>query len=151
VRRPPSDFFIEEELLGYFFRILDDRVNNTLEELELKVPRLEIGGRSMREAVCPDIYITGCERTEKERIIRMDGYSVTLTFPVPESDEADLYCYAYAAAFEKALDANPSLSGFASRAVITGKKYIRPKKPGCGEEWKLVLSVRVTVEHQHPC
>jgi hypothetical protein len=33
-----------------------------------------------------------------------------------------------------------------NRAVLTGKKYIRPKKPGCGEEWKLVLSVRVTVE-----
>jgi hypothetical protein len=27
-----------------------------------------------------------------------------------------------------------------------GKKYIRPKKPGCGEEWKLVISVRITVE-----
>jgi hypothetical protein len=150
VVRPTSDFFIEEELLGCFFRILDDRVNNSLEELELKVPRIELGGGVVRGAVCPDVCITGCERTEKERIIRMDGYAATITFPVPESEEADLYCYAYAAAFEKALDANPSLDGFASRAVITGKKYIRPKKPGCGEGWKLVLSVRVTVETQQP-
>jgi hypothetical protein len=145
-----NDFFIEEEIDGCFFRILDDRMNNTLEELELKVPPLEIGGGSGGNAVYPDVYITGCERTEKERVIRIDSYAVTITFPVPESEEADLYCYAYAAAFEKALDANPSLDGFADRAVLTGKKYIRPKKPGCGEGWKLVLSVRVTVETLHP-
>jgi hypothetical protein len=82
----------------------------------------------------------------------MDTYSVSVTFPVPDSEEAAVYCYAYAAAFEKALEANPTLGGMVSRAVLTGKKYIRPKKPGCGEEWKLVLSVRVTVErvlHAH--
>jgi hypothetical protein len=149
--RPTSDFFIEEELLGCFFRILDDRVNNSLEELELKVPRLEVGGGAVRGAVYPDVFLYECERTEKERIIRIDAYSASITFPVPDRGEADVYCYAYAAAFEKALDADPTFGGMVNRAVLTGKKYIRPKKPGCGEEWKLVLTVRVTVEHQHPC
>jgi hypothetical protein len=66
---------------------------------------------------------------------------------VPDNEEADVYCYAYAAAFEKALDANPALVGdMVNRAILTGKKYTRPKKPNCGEEWKLVLSVRVIVE-----
>jgi hypothetical protein len=141
-----NDFFIEEEIDGCFFRLLDEQVNYFLRELELAVPPLDVGGEPGRDAVCPDIYITECERTEKERIVRTDAYSVTITFPVPDGELADLRCYAYASAFEKALGFNPTLGDIANSAVMTGKKYIRPKKPGCGEEWKLVISVRVTVE-----
>jgi hypothetical protein len=156
-----NDFFIEEEIHGRFFRLLDDQMGYLLEEmalkvpplkeLEMKVPPLEVGGRPGRDAVYPDVYITECERTEKERIILTDAYSVLITFPVPESEDGDLYCYAYASAFEKTLDLNPTLEGIASRAVLTGKKYIRPKKPHYGEGWKLILSVRVTVENKHSC
>jgi hypothetical protein len=45
---------------------------------------------------------------------------VSITFPVPESEFADLYCYAYAAAFEKALDLNTlieDLTGAAHEAI----------------------------------
>jgi hypothetical protein len=118
--------------------------------MELTVPLVNIGGRPRGDAVCPDVYISECERTEKERIIRLDTYMVVITFPVPESEFADLYCYAYALAFDKALEANPILEGTVSSALLTGKKYIRPKKPGCGEEWKLIISMRVTVENPLP-
>jgi hypothetical protein len=144
-----NDFFIEEEIDGCFYRLLDEQVNYFLREMELTVPPLDVGGKSGGDAVYPDVSISECERTEKERIIRIDAYSVSITFPVPESEFADLYCYAYAAAFEKALDLNPTLGDMVSRAVLTGKNYIRPKKPGCGEEWKLVLTLRVTVEKVH--
>jgi hypothetical protein len=141
-----NDFFIEEEIDGCFARLLDEQVNSFLRELELTVPPLDVGGKPGRDAVYPDIYITECERSEKERVIRIDAYSVTITFPVPESDISDLYCYAYASAFDKALGINPTLGGIVNSAEMTGKKYIRPKKPGCGEEWKLIVAVRVTVE-----
>jgi hypothetical protein len=140
------DFFIEEEITGCFFRLLDEQVNYFLRELELTLPPLDVGGTPGGDAVYPDIFISECERTEKERIIRIDAYTVTITFPVPESEFADLYCYAYASAFDKALGFNPTLGDIVSRAVMTGKKYIRPKKPNCGEEWKLVIAVRATVE-----
>jgi hypothetical protein len=146
-----NDFFIEEEIDGCFYRLLDEQVNSFLREMELAVPPLDVGGKPGGNAVYPDVFLSEYERSEKERIIRMDAYSVSVTFPVPDSVEADVYCYAYAAAFEKALEANPTLGGIVSRAVLAGKKYIRPKNPGCGEEWKLVLTVRVTVENQHPC
>jgi hypothetical protein len=141
-----NEFFIEEAIDGAFFRMLDEQVNYFLRELELTVPPLDVGGRPGGDAVYPDIYISECERTEKERIIRIDAYTVSITFPVPESDLADLYCYAYASAFDKALGLNPTLGDLVSRAVVTGKKYIRPKTLNCGEEWKLVVTVRVTVE-----
>jgi hypothetical protein len=141
-----NDFFIEEEIEGRFLRLLDEPVNDFLQEMELKTPPLDVCGKPGGDAVYPDVFLSECERTEKERIIRIDAYAVAITFPVPDREEADVYCYAYAAAFEKALDVNPTLGGMVNRVVLTGKKYIRPKKPGCGEEWKLVLTLRVTIE-----
>jgi hypothetical protein len=60
-----------------------------------------------------------------------------------------LYCYGYASAFEKALKENVTLGGIADRAVITGKKYVQPKKPNCGEGWGLMLTLRVTTEQMN--
>jgi hypothetical protein len=40
----------------------------------------------------------------------------------------------------------PTLGGVVDRAVVTGKKYVAPKKKDCGESWSLVVTVRVTVE-----
>jgi hypothetical protein len=140
------DLFIEEEIDGAFIRLLDEPVNYYLREGELSVPPLDVGGRPGRDAVYPEITISECERTEKERIVQTDTYSLTITFPVPEQEEAEEYCYAYAAALERALGVNPTLGGMVNRVVMTGKKYIRPKKPHCGEDWKLVVTLRVTVE-----
>jgi hypothetical protein len=92
------------------------------------------------------VALASCERTEKERIILLDAYSLTITFSMPENPESELYCYAYANAFDKALGENVTLGGVAERAVITAKKFIPPKKPSFGQGWEMVISLRVTVE-----
>jgi hypothetical protein len=90
--------------------------------------------------------LSTCERTEKERVIQQDAFSLSISFTLQEHDDGELYCYGYTYAFGKALGADVTLGGIADRAVITGKKYLPPKKPNCGEGWGLVLSLRVTVE-----
>jgi hypothetical protein len=97
------------------------------------------------------ITLSTCERSEKERIIRLDAYTLTIAFTVPEhpSDQMSVgerNCYAYAASVATALGENPTLGGAASRAVLTGKKYAPPKHPGTGEGWEAVLTLRITVE-----
>jgi hypothetical protein len=47
---------------------------------------------------------------------------------------------------EKAIAEDPALGGVASRAVLTRKKYVPPKKPHCGEKWEVILTVRVVTE-----
>jgi hypothetical protein len=94
------------------------------------------------------VALASCERTEKERIVLLDAYSLTVTFTMPENPESELYCYAYATAFDKALGEDVTLGGVADRAVITGKKYNQPKKPHCGEDWEVVVTVRVTVANE---
>jgi hypothetical protein len=138
--------FIEEILLNSVKKLLAARVNELLGEMEYLIPPIEFGNYRGGSAVVPAVTLSTCERTEKERIIRVDAYTLTLSFPVRESPEAELQCYAYAAAVDKALREDPVLGGTASRAVITGKKYAPPKTPHCGEGWTVVLTLRVTVE-----
>jgi hypothetical protein len=92
------------------------------------------------------ISLFTCERSEKERIIRLDAYSLTITFTVPEHPEGERNCYAYASSVATALGENPTLGGIADRAVLTGKKYVPPKQGGTGGDWEVVMTLRVTVE-----
>jgi hypothetical protein len=126
-------------------------VNELLEETEYPIPPVEFGGYRGGSAVVPVIALSTCERSEKERIIRLDAYTLTITFTVPEhpSDQRSVgerNCYAYAASVAAALGEDPSLGGAASRAVLTGKKYVRPKCAGTGAEWGVILTLRVVVE-----
>jgi hypothetical protein len=139
-------YFIEEVIIGALMRLVDERVNEILAEGELSVPPLDVCGLPGGGAVCPDFFLSECERVEKERMLRVDAYSVSISFTVSERDDTEAYCYAYAAAVDRALEENPALNGAVSRAALTGKKYVPPKTPYCGEGWKLVLSIRVTVE-----
>jgi hypothetical protein len=58
-----------------------------------------------------------------------------------------LHCYAYSGAVSRALYDDPTLGGTVDRAVITGKKYIQPKKTHCGDGWQVIISVRLTIEN----
>lgn len=138
--------FIETKIIGEIQRLLTGRVNELLGEIELSIPLIEFGDYRSGSVVVPVITLSSCEQTEKERIIRMDAYSLTVAFAFPESSESELYCYAYAAAVCKALEENPTLGGIADRTVLTGKKYNQPKKPQYGEGWELVISLRITRE-----
>ena len=139
--------FIEEILLNSLKKLLSDRVNELLGEMEYPIPPIEFG-RSVSGgyAVTPVLRLSTCERSEKERIIRLDAYTLTITFIVPERPGGERNCYAYASSVAAALRNDPTLGGVVDRAVLTGKKYTPPKQSGTEGDWEVVLTVRIVVE-----
>jgi hypothetical protein len=137
--------FIEEIILNSVKKLLLGRVNEILGEAQFSIPPVEFGNYRGGSAIAPVISLSTCERTEKERIIRLDAYTLTITFAVPERNDSELFCYAYAAAVDRALAEDPALGGVAERAVLTGKKYVEPKTPYCGDCRNVVLTLKVSV------
>jgi hypothetical protein len=131
---------IEPRILCAVRKLLTGRVNELMQNAELKIPVID------DYLMNPTIELTSCEQTEKERIIRVDAYSLTITFLMPDTPESELHCYAYAGAISRVIYENPTLGGVAERVSIAGRKYIKPTKSNCGEEWRLVISLRITVE-----
>ena len=138
--------FVEQQIIEAVRKLLTGRVNGILNETQFVIPVIEFVGNGGEYAVAPLLNLSTCERTEKERIIRLDSYSLTITFTLTESPDSELHCYAYSGAVGRAVYENPTLGGVVNRAVILAKKYIPPKVLHCGEAWGLVLSLRVTVE-----
>ena len=138
--------FIEQEIITAVRKLLTGKVNELLDDTEYHIPLIEFSDYRGGTAVSPVISFSSCEQSEKERIIRLDTYSLTITFSLPETPESELHCYAYSGAVSRAFFDDPSLGGVADRALITNKKYIPPKNPHCGEGWGLTISLRVTVE-----
>jgi hypothetical protein len=142
--------FVEEKLLNAVRGLLSGRVNELLGETEYPIPPIEFGtyrGGSVVVGACsPVISLSTCERSEKERIIRLDAYTLTVTFTVPEWPSGERNCYAYASSVATALWENPTLGGVAGRAVLTGKKYVPLKCEETGGDWTVILTLRVTVE-----
>jgi hypothetical protein len=144
------DLFVEEAIIGAIKRLLVGRVNEVLGEAELPLPFIELGEYRGGGVVVPVVELATCERTEKERVIRVDAYAVTIGFAVAESlaegGDGERCCYAYAAAVEKAIREDPALGGAADRVVLSGKKYMPPRYAGSGAGWEVVLPLRVTIE-----
>jgi hypothetical protein len=138
--------FIEQQIIEAVRQALTERINENLRDMRFAVSPIEYSDYCGDSAVIPSITLSSCERTEKERIVRLDAYSLTVTFSLPETPESEKYCFAYSGAVSRAIYDNPTLGGIADRIVVTGKKYLSPKKPNCGEGWSLVISLRVTVE-----
>ena len=138
--------FVEVKILGAVRKLLVVRVNEILGDLEFPMPAIEFGEFAGVTAVSPAISLSNCERSEKERIIRLDAYFLAITFSLPETPESELHCYAYASAICMALEEDSTLGGIVDRTVISGKKYVPPKKPNCGVGWEMVLTLRITVE-----
>jgi len=141
--------FIEQQIVSAVRKLLTGRVNEILEGWEFLVPVVEFGNIGSGYATTPIVTLASCERTEKERIIRLDAYSLTISFSLQEHPDGEMYCYGYAHAFRKALGENVTLGGIADRAEITGIKYIQPKKQNCGVGWEMVLTLRITVEEMN--
>jgi hypothetical protein len=133
-------------LLNSVKRLLAGRVNELLGETEYPIPPIEFGTYRNCSAVVPVITLSACERSEKERIVRLDAYSLTIAFAVPEHPTGDRNCYAYAASVATALGEDPTLGGVVDRAELTGKQYSPPKCAGTGADWGATLTLRVTVE-----
>jgi hypothetical protein len=122
------------------------RVNELLGETEYPIPPIELSNYRGGSIVSPVITLSACERSEKERIIRLDAYTLTIAFAVPEYPAGERNCYAYASTVATALREDPAMDGVASRVVLTGKKYSPPKQCGTGGDWGLVLTLRIIVE-----
>jgi hypothetical protein len=139
--------FIEEILLNSVKKLLSGPVNQLLAETEYPIPPIEFG-RSLSggHVLTPVLRLSSCEQTEKERIIRLDAYTLTITFTVPEHPEAERNAYAYAWAAARALQENPTLGGITDRAILIGKKYVPSKCAGTGADWETVLTLRIIVE-----
>jgi hypothetical protein len=142
-----KELFIEEIIINSLKKLLSDRVNELLGGTEYPIPLIEFG-RSLTggHTVTPVLQLSTCERSEKERIVRLEAYTLTLTFTVPEWPGGEGNCYAYAWAAAMALQENPTLGGTVDRAELTGKKYVPPKQSGTGGDWVLILTLRITVE-----
>jgi len=138
--------FIELQIITAVRGLLSGKVNELLGDLGFFIPLVEFGNYTGADVVVPVVALSSCERSEKERIIRLDAYSVSITFNLPDTEESEFNCYAYSAVVGKALELNPTLGGVADRVIITGKKYVEPKKQGCGGEWQIVISLRITIE-----
>jgi hypothetical protein len=138
--------YIEEILLNAVKKLLAGRVNELLAETEYPIPPIECGGYRGGSCVVPVISLSSCERSEKERIVRLDAYTLTVAFTMPEWPGGERNCYAYAATVATALKEDPTLGGIADRAELAGKKYAPPKQSGTGGEWEVILTLRITVE-----
>jgi len=137
---------IELQIVSAVRELLSGKVNELLGDLQFFIPLVEFGNYAGADVVVPVVALASCERSEKERLILVEAYSVSITFTLPDMEESEFNCYAYSAVVARALELNPTLGGIADRAVITGKKYIEPKKANCGEGWQLILTLRITVE-----
>ena len=138
--------FIEQKIINAVKKLLTGKFNDILREFDFQIPFVEFGIFRGVNVIAPLVSLASCEQTEKERIVKQDTYTVTVTFPVLDTVESELFCYAYAAAFQKALCDDVTLGGVADRAVITNKKYVQPKKVNCGMDWELIISLRIIVE-----
>jgi hypothetical protein len=146
-----KSLFIEEIIINSVKSLLTGRVNELLGETEYPIPPIEFAKYRGGSAVVPVITLSTCERSEKERIVLMDAYTLSITFIVPEhpSDQRSVgerNCYAYAASVATALGEDPTLGGAVDRAELTGKKYSPPKCAGTGADWGVTLTLRVTTE-----
>jgi hypothetical protein len=138
--------FIEQQIITAVRGILTGRGNELLGSVEYVIPLFEFGDYDGASVVVPALSIGMCELTEKERIIRLSAYSLTISINVPEHSDSELHSYIYAWAVCRAVEQNPTLGGVVDRAVITQKKFISPKKPYCGQCWETVITLRITVE-----
>jgi len=138
--------FTEQKIINAIKKLLTGNFNAYLLQLDFQISVVEFGIFRGVNVIAPLITLASCEQTEKERIVKQDAYSMTVTFPVLDTVESELFCFAYADAFQKVLVDDETLVGVADRAIITAKKYVPPKKPNCGMDWELIISLRISVE-----
>ena len=73
--------FIEQQIVDAVRKLLTGKVNEKLNNWNFFFPLIEFSGYSGASANVPVISLSSCEQTEKERIIRQDAYTITISFP----------------------------------------------------------------------
>jgi hypothetical protein len=132
---------IEEKILGGVWELVLNGVNDALESIDDDVPAVErrgdcLAGDYVKRRMNGTVGMKAVQRTEKERIVRLDAYAVEVTFNASLED-----CYRYAYALDKAIEADATLGGLADRVLFVKKVYNKGIY-GC----EAVFSLRVTVE-----
>ena len=138
--------FVEQEILEAVRKMLTGRGNEILSDLEWQIPLFEFSDYDGKFSVVPVIRLFECERTEKERLIKLDTYTVSISFTVPEIPESEMICFAYVHAVNKAVSENPTFNGIVTRAVISSKKYQPPKMLNTGDSWQVVINLKISNE-----
>ena len=90
--------FVETRILSAIRKLLTVRVNEILQKTRFSIPLIEFGKYSGGSTVVPVLNLSTCERSEKERILRLDAYSLAITFSLIDTPESELFCYAYSTA-----------------------------------------------------
>jgi hypothetical protein len=130
---------IEEKILGGVLELLLTGVNGVLAEIDDDVPPVERPGAA-RPCRCA-VELAAAERTEKERIVRLDAYAVKVTFYGSEAD-----CYRYGYALNKAVEADWTLGALAESVCFERKVYKKTaggvKADGC----EAVFSLKIIIE-----
>ena len=80
--------FIETRIIRAVRKLITDQVNGYLEEMKSLIPVIEFGGYEGSNTVVPVITLSSCERIKKDRIIRQDAYSLTISITFPETAES---------------------------------------------------------------
>jgi hypothetical protein len=139
--------YMEENIINSLKSLLAGRVNELLREAAFLIPPVEFTNKPHRGyySITPELAISTCERSEKDRIVLLDAYKVTITFTCPEQN-GERNCYAYAVSVDRALRENPTLGDAVNYALLVKKDYRGPKHPGTGEGWEAVLTLRITAE-----
>jgi hypothetical protein len=114
---------VEEKILGAVWVLVLNGMNDVLENIDDDVPALEkrgsaLAGDCVKRPVSGSVGLEKVERTEKERIVRLDAYRVVVTITASESD-----CYRYAYALEKAIGDDVTLCGVAENVLFENKVY----------------------------
>ena len=120
--------FVETRIVTAVRGLLAGKVNEILSEGQFSIPLIEFTEYRGGSVVSVVITLAASEQTEKERIIRLDAYTLTITFSFADTPESELYCYAYSGAVGKAVIDNPTLGGVVDRAVITPERSISHRK-----------------------
>jgi hypothetical protein len=87
------------------------------------------------------LLIAAAERTEKERIVRLDAYTVKITFNAAAS-----FCYRYAYALDKAIEADWTLGGLAERVSFEKRVYKKTFDGRGNPACEAVFTLRITAE-----
>jgi hypothetical protein len=133
----------EEMLLEMTAALLGGAVNFYLNELDETLPQFEIDVRHKLGGygVVPVIDISECELSDKERVIKLQAYTLKISFSVKGSENKRLL-YVYAYAIEQAINDDVTFGGVADRVALVHKKYSQKT----ADLWEIVISVRAVVE-----
>jgi hypothetical protein len=111
---------VEERILEVVWEVLTRRVNFYLGEMDAVVPFLERegGGVYGRFGVRPVVALDDCESSEKERVLLVDAYTVSVDIKAPERD-----CWFYTHALRCALREDLTLNGIAAEVKFKRTTY----------------------------